>query len=178
MFELSTSQSVFLAAVVIYTTIAAISDYRFRKIPNKLTVPMCVAGLVYQIGFFGLAGLQTALLGFLVGFGILFALWMIGSAGGGDVKLMGGLSVWLGASLSLKVLFTSLLFVAIGTMVMMLGSIAQQGFRKTRTQYLKNTNEKKSGETLEQKSKRRVMAFAMPVAFATWSVLALFRNQW
>lgn len=178
MFDLTTSQTVFLVAVVLYTVVAAISDYRFRKIPNKLTVPMCLAGIVYQTGFFGLPGLQTALLGFLAGFGILFGLWMIGSAGGGDVKLMGGLSVWLGASLSLKVLFVSLIFVAAGTGLMLFSSVVSQGFRKTKSKYLKPDNGKSKGESIDQRAKRRVMAFAMPVALATWCVLALFRNQW
>jgi hypothetical protein len=36
----------------------------------------------------------------------------------------------------------------------------------------------KKGETIAGRQKRRVMAFAMPVAIATWSVLLLFRGQW
>ncbi len=179
MFDLTNSQVVFLTAVVLYTAVAAISDYRFRKIPNKLTVPVCLAGLVYQIGFFGWSGLQTALLGFAVGFGILFVLWMIGSAGGGDVKLMGGLSVWLGAGLTLKVLFCSLIFVAVGTGITLLYSLMSQGFRKTKAQYIQQSQGKKRRpETVDQRSTRRIMPFAMPVALATWCVLALFRNQW
>ena len=178
MFDLTTSQTVFLVAVVLYTLVSAVSDYRFRKIPNKLTVPMCLAGIVYQAAFFGLPGLQTAILGFLAGFGILFGLWMIGSAGGGDVKLMGGLSVWLGAGLSLKVLFVSLIFVAVGTGAILFGSIVSKGFRKTKSEYVRSADGKKKPETSEQRAQRRVMPFAMPVALATWCVLALFRNQW
>ncbi len=179
MSNLSTAQMIFLAAIALYTTIAAISDYRFRKIPNRLTVPMFLAGLIYQVSFFGLPGLKAALLGFLVGFGILFVLWMIGSAGGGDVKLLGGLSVWLGASLTLKVLFCSLIFVVVGTGAMLVGSLMSKGLRKTKAQYVKaGANGTRTLETSEQRAKRRVMAFAMPVALATWCVLVLFRNQW
>ena len=43
------------------------------------------------------------------------ALIMVGSAGGGDVNLLGALSVWLGPGLTLKVMVVSLLFVILGT---------------------------------------------------------------
>lgn len=178
MFQLTNAQLVFLVSVVLYTIVAAVLDYRYRRIPNTLTVPMCLMGLVYQIAFYGWPGLQTALLGFLAGFGILFGLWMIGSAGGGDVKLMGGLSVWLGASLTLKVLFVSLIFVAAGTGILLLVSLCSKGLRKTKSSYIRTEMKKGKAETSAQRAKRRVMAFAMPVALATWCVLALFRNQW
>lgn len=176
-----TSQIVFLSFVVLYTLAAAISDLRTRRIPNRMTVPMFVAGLVYQVWFFGLEGLGHGAAGFATGFGILFVLWMIGSAGGGDVKLLGGLSVWLGTGLTLKVLLCSLMFVVVGTGFLLLQSLLMQGFRKTRNQYVKGAaGPAKSGtaETSEQRAGRRVMAFAAPVALATWCVLALFRTQW
>lgn len=176
--DLSASQVVFLCAVVLYTIVAAVSDHRFRKIPNRLTAPMCLAGLVYQISFFGFEGLKAGLLGFTAGFGILFVLWMVGSAGGGDVKLMGGLSVWLGGSLTLKVLFVSLIFVVAGTAFQVLRALLSKGFRGTKKQFLKTAAAKSAGETVEDRAKRRVMAFALPVALATWCVLGLFPNQW
>lgn len=178
MTELSLAQWTFLTAIVVYTLVAAISDFRSRRIPNVLTVPMLVAGMTWQGAFHGFAGLREGILGFAVGFGILFVLWMIGSAGGGDVKLLGGLSVWLGPGLTLKVLFSSLLFVVIGTTVILLGSVLSQGFRKTKATYTRNSDGSAPQETREDRSKRRVMAFAIPVALATWCVLALFRNQW
>ena len=113
--ELTTTQVVLLLCVGAFTLAAAVCDLRSRKIPNKMTAPMCVAGIVYQVAFFGLDGLWTALLGFAAGFGILFVLWMIATAGGGDVKLMAALGTWLGWLTTLKVLFCSLIFVTTGT---------------------------------------------------------------
>jgi prepilin peptidase CpaA len=168
--DLTPAQIVLLVAVLLFTAVAAISDIRTRKIPNKLTVPMCLAGLVYQVGFFHLDGLWTALLGFAAGFGTLFVLWMIGTAGGGDVKLMGALGPWLGALLTLKVLFVSLIFVTVGTMGVVLLGVLSNGIRRTKSQYLKG---KGKTETTSQRQKRRVMAFAAPVALATWALLAL-----
>jgi len=179
MFDLNTSQIVFLIAVVTYTVATSFTDLKSRKIPNRLTAPMCVAGFVYQGVFFGLPGLGNGALGFAVGFGILFLLWMIGSAGGGDVKLIGGLSVWLGAALTLRVLLCSLIFVMVGTMGMMVYGVLSQGLARTKKQLLeKKAVGGKSKETVGDRQKRRVMAFAVPVALATWCVLLIFRAHW
>jgi len=168
--DLPQSQIVLLMAMLIFNVVAAVSDIRTRKIPNKLTVPMCLAGFVYQIGFFGLDGLWTALLGFAAGFGALFVLWMIGTAGGGDVKLMGALGPWLGALFILKVLFVSLIFVAVGTAGIVLFALCSKGLKGAKSHYLKNGT---SRETAGQRQKRRVMPFAAPVALATWCLLAI-----
>ncbi len=168
--DLSPSQIVFLISVLLFTVVAAISDIRTRKIPNRMTVPMCLCGLVYQIAFFQLDGLWTALAGFGTGFGVLFALWMIGTAGGGDVKLMGALGPWMGAMLTLKVLFCALVFVTVGTFGIVAYAALSNGIRRTKSQYLRQKN---SAETNGERQKRRVMAFAAPVALATWCMVAL-----
>jgi prepilin peptidase CpaA len=170
--ELNTALVVLLLSVGVFTLAAAICDLRFRKIPNRLTAPMCLAGIVYQVAFFGMDGLWASLLGFAAGFGILFVLWMIATAGGGDVKLMAALGTWLGWQVTLKVLLCSLIFVTTGTIGIVLISLLSQGLRRTKNQYL-TTHKKGAGETTEQRQKRRVMAFAVPVALATWCVLAL-----
>ena len=172
--ELSLAHSIMLVCVVAFTIVTAISDIRTRKIPNKLTAPMCIAGFVWQLSFFQLDGLWSSLAGFAAGFGIFFVLWMIGAAGGGDVKLLGALGPWLGGMMTLKVLFVSLVFVMAGTGIVVVAGILKRGFRKTRDHYLKQSGPGRSkAETLEQRKNRRVMAFAAPVALATWCVLAL-----
>ena len=86
---------VFVVFVTAYTLAATWWDQVYWKIPNKLTLPMFFAGWVYQGVFDQWAGLATGGLGFLVGFGILFLLWMVGTAGGGDVKLLTALALWI-----------------------------------------------------------------------------------
>lgn len=173
---------VFVVALALFTTATAWTDIRWRKIPNKLTLPMCLAGWCYQLGFHGTDGLLSGLYGFGIGFGIFFVLWMIGTAGGGDVKLLGALSVWLGPGLTLKVMLCSLLFVIVGTFFTMFSSVLSKGWNRTRKQYtsqkLAQKGRGKKVETLADRQKRRVMAFATPVALGTWCVLLLFRNQW
>lgn len=172
--EMTAAHVVLLLCVGVFTLVAAICDLRFRRIPNRLTAPMCLAGIVYQVAFYGMDGLWASLLGFAVAFGILFVLWIIGSAGGGDVKLISALSTWLGWLMTLKVLLCSLIFVTTGTTGIVAVGMMSQGFRRTKEQYLKTSNKGKSGrESTDQRKKRRIMAFAVPVGFATWCVLVL-----
>jgi prepilin peptidase CpaA len=182
--DLSVSQIVFLAAIILFTVATTWTDLRSRKVLNTMTLPMWVAGWVWQFSFHGWTGLWDGLCGFGIGFGVLFVLWMVGSAGGGDVKLLGALSVWLGPGLTLRVMLGSLIFVILGTTAVVFGSMFTRGWKGTKHRFSREKDTAggkrclKKGETIAGRQKRRVMAFAMPVAIATWSVLLLFRGQW
>lgn len=168
-----------VVAVSLFTVTAMVWDVRFKKIPNKLTIPFFFAGWVFQLVMsllYGWQHLGSAALGFLVGFGVLFILWFIGGGGGGDVKLMGALSVWLGFQMTLWVMLVSTLIVLFTTTGVVLWSVVTRGTRRTKAQYL-GTGKSVAGakpvrETTEDKLSRRVMTYAGPVALATWMVLA------
>ena len=64
---------------------AAVTDLRWQRIPNWLTLPALPIGLIAQ-SVYG-EGFLQGLLGALGGFAALFVLFAIGSGGGGDVKL-------------------------------------------------------------------------------------------
>ncbi|QDT41164.1 Type IV leader peptidase family protein [Gimesia alba] len=163
-------------SVGIFTVIAAITDYKARKIYNVLTVPFFVLGIIYQAVFNGWEGLMYGGLGFLAGFGSFFLIWMAGSGAAGDVKMMGALSVWLGFKATLAVMIVGTLFVLIGSFVILFWSVIRRGARKTKETYLatgktlKGKKKKYKAETMEQKQKRGLMPFALPVVLATWSV--------
>jgi prepilin peptidase CpaA len=177
--QLSVRLILFILGTGLLTAIAAVSDFRTRRIPNTLTVPAFALGWIYQGVFHGFDGLLDAAAAFALAFGTLYVLWLIGGGGGGDVKLMGALSVWLGFHLTLLVMIASAVFVLLGTIGVMLGSIVQRGFRRTNERFLATgrltKKERKRGkavvETTEQKQQRRLMAYAVPVAFATWLVV-------
>jgi prepilin peptidase CpaA len=174
--ELSLQQMVLFVSVGLFTLAAAFSDFRARKIPNRLTLPMFGVGWVYQLSFFGLSGLGDGALAFLLGFGMLFVLWMVGGGGGGDVKLMGALAVWLGFRMTLLVLVSSTLIVVVGTMLIILGSVLSQGVWRTKSRFVAespagNTPNPQVGETIQGRQQRRIMAYAIPVAIATWAVM-------
>ena len=171
---------VLIVCVSIFTAIAAVIDFRTRRIPNWLTLSAFGLGIVYQIAchWHEPVMLLDPLKAFGVGFGTLFVLWLIGGGGGGDVKLMGALSVWLGFEKTIGVLFLSTIFVLIGTGGVILWSILTRGFRGTRKQYVSKTiteaekGQRRVEETVADRQKRRIMTYALPVALATWCVLA------
>ena len=77
-------------------TIAVVTDCRSRKIPNWLTLPAIVAGLVYHTAANGLWGFIFGLEGALLGFALLIIFYVVGGMGAGDVKLMGAVGSLLG----------------------------------------------------------------------------------
>lgn len=175
---MTVEQVVLLVCVSIYTLVTMITDLRMRRIPNAITVPMFLAGLAYQAVFHSWAGVADGLIAFAFAFGTLFLLWMVGGAGGGDAKLMGGLSVWLGWQMTLYVVVASIFYVVAGSILIILLNIARRGARKTLQQYQADRSvvegskkRKPVGETIEQRQKRRIMPYACPVALATWTVL-------
>lgn len=97
------------AALILLVTAAAFLDAQRGKIPNGLTYPACIFGLCLAGISSGWPGLSTSLLGFAVGFLPLFALYMLGSLGGGDVKLMGAVGAIMGYPFTLNALITSVL---------------------------------------------------------------------
>ena len=84
-----------LSAVAL-ALVACFFDIRARRIPNLLTVPVGIAGVLYHIGSSGLAGAGAGIAGATVGFGLFFPLFALGGMGAGDVKLMAALGAWLG----------------------------------------------------------------------------------
>jgi prepilin peptidase CpaA len=71
-------------------------DVRTRRIPNYLTLATALAGLGFQLGAHGWAGLGQGFLGLCVGFALLIGLFLKGGMGAGDVKALAALGAWLG----------------------------------------------------------------------------------
>lgn len=174
---MSASEWLLVVAVVIFTLIAMVSDVRTRRLPNWLTVPAFVGGLVFHLVTGGLGGLGTAALGFAVGFSALLVLWLIGGGGGGDVKLMGALGAWLGPVPILIVLALSATFALLGTVSMAAWDLCNQGFGYMRRRYLSSTSVHSKGarsqeEVVKRRQTRRFLPYALPVALGTWLFLA------
>jgi prepilin peptidase CpaA len=83
---------VVLAAGVIASWI----DLRSRRVPNLLTMPLACAGVLLAV--IGASGLSAtdAVLGLLVGLGVMLPLHVLGGTGAGDVKLMAAFGALLG----------------------------------------------------------------------------------
>jgi prepilin peptidase CpaA len=74
----------------------SITDLRTRRIPDLLTLPAMVLGLVLGFVGGGLAGVLSAATGLLVCGGVLFVVALAGGMGGGDVKMMAAVGALTG----------------------------------------------------------------------------------
>lgn len=156
-----------LIAVAVFTLLTAWTDVRHRKIYNGATLPMWILGWAYQIGWFGWAGLLNGSLGCAVGFGTFFLLWTLKIAGGGDVKLMAALGVWLGFQQTTHTILASLAFVLLWQFVQM----AAVDSKPTSRLQAADSEQPISPNASNHQGRSRVQAFAPAVAAGTWTVL-------
>lgn len=77
-------------------TIAGITDFRSRRIPNWLTLPAIMGGLAYHTAFNGISGFIFSFAGVLLGFALLILFYLAGGMGAGDVKLLSAVGGLLG----------------------------------------------------------------------------------
>jgi prepilin peptidase CpaA len=94
---------------VLTATGAGILDWRYRRIPNWLTVSGLVAGIAVNTALFGWAGMKAALLGGALGLGLLLPFVLVRSLGAGDWKLAGALGACLGPRQLIAVLMGTIL---------------------------------------------------------------------
>jgi Flp pilus assembly protein protease CpaA len=124
---------VFFAALTALLGVAAYTDTRRLVIPKKISLTILGLGVLFNVvrgawlgaegkpgwafdggPFAGAAdGFLFALAGFVVGFGVFFLFWVMGTCGGGDVKLFAALAAWLGPKLCLGVLAGTLVLLAV-----------------------------------------------------------------
>ena len=88
---------------------AGVLDWRFRRIPNWLTVSGAAVGLAANTILLRWPGLKAALLGMLLGLALLLPFVLLRSLGAGDWKLVGALGACLGPRRLLAVLFGAVL---------------------------------------------------------------------
>ena len=79
----------YLPAIAMATVaVATFSDLLSHRIPNKLTVPVALLGLVLQAWVNGLAGLADGFLGLLVAFFAFLPFYLTRWMAAGDIKLL------------------------------------------------------------------------------------------
>jgi prepilin peptidase CpaA len=100
--------------------IAAYTDYRWRRIPNWLTVPALVLGIAVNAISYRWPGAKSSLLGAGLGLLILLPFVAMRSLGAGDWKLVGALGAFLGPQRLIAVLFATLLIAGLMALVLVI----------------------------------------------------------
>jgi prepilin peptidase CpaA len=83
-----TTECVFAASSLLCAGIGAVYDVRSRRIPNFITLPAIVSGLLLHAVCGGWWQLVTAAAGGLICGVVFFAFYLAGGMGAGDVKLI------------------------------------------------------------------------------------------
>ena len=100
--------------------LAAWIDGKELRVPNWITFPMVLSGLIYSTCIGGLEGFGAGLAGMVTGLACLLPLYAVGGMGAGDVKLMAGIGAWLGWQITLEAFIVSVLVGAVMAVVMAL----------------------------------------------------------
>jgi len=92
---------------------AGVTDLRWRRIPNWLTVPGCLLGIAVNSMDAGWRGTKESLLGSGLGLLVLLPFVLVRSLGAGDWKLVGAIGAFLGPERLTAVLFLTILVAGI-----------------------------------------------------------------
>jgi prepilin peptidase CpaA len=190
----------FFLVLVALTAVAAYVDLRTLTIPKRLTLLTLALGVVFSVArtawlgaegkgealWFGahgpwvgaLDGLAYALVGILFGFALFFVMWILGTCGGGDVKLFAAVGAWGGVGLTLLLLIGTIVFVVVLSGLRLLWSVLSQGAKPTVKDYTlmgAGTKGKKAGTQGygAKRTRRRLMAYSLSVALSVATVLPL-----
>jgi prepilin peptidase CpaA len=184
---------VFCVGLILLLCIAAWTDTRRAKIPNRLCVTILALGLVMNLvraGWLGqenkqlwlfdsgsvwlgiLDGLFFAITGFLLAFTAMFVIWIFGACGGGDVKLLAAVGAWVGISGFLFIWLASALILFIWMAGRILtGGMTPKGIKRTLAKIDSGRKAHNRGESQVVKPGKLRVTFSLPLVIATACVL-------
>ncbi|MFH5805314.1 prepilin peptidase [Alienimonas sp. DA493] len=161
--------------VTVLTLYATWIDVTELRVPNRLTYPMILAGMLYNATFG--EGWVFGVTGMLVGLATLMPLYAVGGMGSGDVKLMAGIGAWLGT----EVILTAFVVTAIVGAVIAIGMACWGGeFKKHFYQSIAILSEWKSGMSLreiseaaaERKPRMKLLPYGLPICIGSLGYFA------
>lgn len=116
--------------------IALVVDYKYQIIPNRLNLTIFEVGLIFAFisGLYSMNLMTNALLGMLIGGGIFLIITLIGglvagkeAMGFGDVKFMGALGLYFGATNIITITLMAFLFAAVISIFLLITKIKKTG---------------------------------------------------
>ncbi|MGW8256590.1 MAG: A24 family peptidase [Thermoguttaceae bacterium] len=160
--------------VTVVLIVAAVIDGWKLKVPNWLTFPFVLCGLIYSTLNFGWTGLLWSIVGTCVGLGLLLPLRAIGGMGAGDVKLMAGIGAWVWGTVTFYAFCLSAL---IGGALAVAMVLWQGTWRKHWSQFwaiaqeiwvIRNPDQL-AAIAAERKSSMLLLPYGIPIAIGTIS---------
>ena len=164
--------------VTVFVIVAAYIDGKLLKVPNKITYPMIIAGWVYSIITYQLAGegwymgLLWSLAGTVVGLLTLLPAYAIGGMGAGDVKMMAAVGAWVHVVTTFYAFCVSAIVGAVIAIIMIVVSgdtkkhWAQAQFILNEIMTVKDP-EKLAALAAKRKPKMRLLPYGIPLAIGT-----------
>lgn len=98
----------FIVVAIVASVAGGIDVWKFR-VPNVITLPLALSGVVFHTAVDGVTGLVSSLVGIFFAMAVLGLFFAMGVIGAGDVKLMGGVGAWLGLPVTWYVFLVSAL---------------------------------------------------------------------
>jgi len=154
---------------------AAFTDLRQRRIPNFVTVPAALLGLLFHSLLPSGEGWWFSLAGFAVGAVLLVLPYLLGGGGMGDIKLLAALGSWLGPFWILVAFATGTVCGAILTLICLVSGRSLEellGISQGAHDDVKKPTQPRAIKALPFRSKR-ALPFAVPLAMGTWIMLAV-----
>ena len=147
-----------LIALVLFV---AQRDLRHYKITNVSVLVTLLAGLAWNTYFLHLPGLQSGLLGILVGGGILLPLYALGGLTAGDVKWQAALGAWYGPKAIIGVFLVSGVILGV---ISLLWLILPKILHQAPPPATQNQPSKTIDEIFDSSDRRsRLIPYALPV---------------
>jgi prepilin peptidase CpaA len=84
--------------LLLFVALSIYSDIKYRKVFNFSVLAVIILGLGLNFAVSGLIGIKESLIGFVVGFLVLFLVYLLGGMGAGDVKFLAGVGALKGAN--------------------------------------------------------------------------------
>jgi prepilin peptidase CpaA len=88
--------SLVTAGVLAFAVAVALADLRTHRIPNLLTVPAALLGVIANVAATGASGAITSIGGLLLGLAAFLPFYLARGFGAGDVKAMGAIGAFVG----------------------------------------------------------------------------------
>lgn len=183
----------FYAAVILFALIVAYTDTTEERIPNKVTVPTAISGIIFHtivwiwaynqdpavftdhpvLQHIAQIGPGWSLAGFFFGFFLLLIPALIGGIGMGDVKYLAALGAWLGITGVFMAFALAMCYASVASIFIML----RQGVHKSVRQMRKAARQAKQEGTSPLDSrgrpkKRKTLPFGIPGALGVCTLLA------